>query len=143
VNTTGRIGTPGDEVDRGIYETFFDAIRLLLGRRITLVAEAAFQHKLWAPKLEPMREISRIRIIVCHVDAALARSRHIARGLADPAREQFHHDRAIQTARDGRELPLGEYDPPRLDLPTLMVDTTNEYWPSFETIASFAYERAQ
>jgi predicted kinase len=138
VNTIGRKGQPGDDAERGVYETFFDTVTLLLNRRVTLVAEAAFQHKLWAPKLEPLREIARVRIVVCTVDPVLAHSRHVERGLADPARERFHHDRAMHADREGRELPIGEYDPPRLDVPTLLVDTSDGYRPDFDEIVAFA-----
>jgi predicted kinase len=86
VNTTGETGNPADDIARKVYETFFDTIKLLLSRRITLVAEAAFQHKVWAPRLEPLREIARIRIVLCTIDPELARSRHIERSLADPER---------------------------------------------------------
>src|SRR4051812_48327929 len=65
VNTTGKSGAPGDDNERKVYETYFETVTLLLSRGIALVAEAAFQHKLWAPKLEPLREMARIRIIVC------------------------------------------------------------------------------
>ena len=138
VNTTGQMGAPGDETERRLYDLFFDTVKLLLTHRVTLVAEAAFQHKLWAPKLEPLEEIARVRIVVCTVDPQLARSRHIERGLADPDRERFHHDRAYQAAREGVELPIGDYDPPHLDVPTLTVDTSDAYQPAFETIVSFA-----
>lgn len=138
VNTTGEIGKPGDDIAWRVYEVFFDTVKLLLSHRITLVAEAAFQHKLWAPKLELLREIARIRIVLCAIDPELARSRHVERGLADPARERFHHDRAVQAVREGRELPIGNYDPPHLDVPTLTVDTSDGYQPAFETIVSFA-----
>jgi predicted kinase len=134
VNTAAQ----GDDLAWPVYETFFDVVKLLLTRRITLVAEAAFQHKLWAPKLEPMREIARIRIVLCNVDPELARSRHVERGLADPARERFHDDRAWQAAREGVALSTSDYDPPRLDVPTLRVDTSNGYRPALEAIAAFA-----
>ena len=138
VNTTGQVGEPGDAIAWHVYEAFFDTVKLLLGHRITVVAEAAFQHKAWAPKLEPLREIARIRIVLCAVDPELARWRHIQRGLADPARERFHHDRPVQAAREGRALPLDDYDPPHLDVPTLTVDTTDGYRPALEAIVSFA-----
>jgi predicted kinase len=138
VNTTGQLGQPGDETDRTVYDVFFDTLTLLLTRRITLIAEAAFQHHLWAPKLEPLRPIARIRIIICNVDPHLARARHVARNAADPAREHFHHDRAMQTDPEGGELPIGRYDPPHLDVPTLTVDTSDRYRPPFESIVSFA-----
>jgi predicted kinase len=138
VNTTGQAGEPGDAIARGVYEAFFDAVGLLLGHRITLVAEAAFQHAAWAPKLERLLAIARIRVVLCAVNPETARARHIARGLADPARERFHHDRPVQAAREGRELPIGPYDPPHLNLPTLTVDTSDGYRPAFEAIVSFA-----
>jgi predicted kinase len=132
-------GTPlTDAVQRHTNDAFFRAVGLLLERGVTLVAEAAFQHRLWAPRLEPLRAIAGIRIIVCAVDPALARSRHIARGLADPGRERFHGDPAVQAAREGRPLPIEGYDPPGLDVPTLAVDTTDGYDPPFESIVRFA-----
>jgi predicted kinase len=48
-----------------IYDTFFQTIELLLSKKISLVAEAAFQHKLWHPKLIPLANTADIRIIVC------------------------------------------------------------------------------
>jgi hypothetical protein len=57
--------------------------------------------------------LSRIRIILCSIDANLARARCIERGVADADRERFHPDPAVQAAREGRQLPIGEYDPPR------------------------------
>jgi hypothetical protein len=85
-----------------------------------------------------MRAIARVRIVVCHVDPALARRRHVERGLADPARERFHDDHAVKAAREGREMPIEEYDPPHLDLPRLTVDTTDRYRPDFDAIVAFA-----
>jgi predicted kinase len=137
VNTTGEIVAAGDDVALRANDAFFDTIRLLLDRRVTLVAEAAFQHKIWGPRLDELRETARVRIIVCQVDPRLARARHVERGLADPARERFHPDRVVQAAREGQELPIGDYDPPRLDVPMLKVDTSDGYRPAFEQIVSF------
>ena len=80
VNTAGEAPAAGDAIGRQVYEAFFETMTLLLRHRITLVAEAAFQHKLWSPKLEPLRSIARLRIVVCTIDPRLARSRHIAAG---------------------------------------------------------------
>ena len=138
VNTTGQSGEGGDDIARGVYETFFDTIRLLLDRRITLIAEAAFQHKLWAPKLEVLRQIARVRIVVCTVDPSLARARHVERGLADADREQFHPDDVMRAAREGRDAPITPHDPPCLDVPTLTVDTSDGYAPPFDAMVAFA-----
>lgn len=130
----------GTNVNWSIYETFFQAVELLLANGITLVIEAAFQHKLWAPKLRPLLNISRVRIVLCSIDLQLARSRVIQRGLSDANRERFHGDVTVHAARDNIQLPLGNYDPPRLPVPTLEVDTTNGYRPGIDAIVSFAMQ---
>ena len=129
INTAGEMG--GDDVAWNVYEAFFDTVRLLIERRVTLVAEAAFQHKRWVAKLEPLRAIARIRIIVCDVAPEIARRRRAARAAADPARAQYHPDVAPGLAGD-------EYVPPHLDVPTLNVDASAGYRPELDQIISFA-----
>jgi predicted kinase len=124
-NTTGDNG--GDEVGRKVYEVFFDAVRLLIERQVTLVAEAAFQHKLWAPKLEPLRAIARIRIVVCDIDPQFAEARHTARGQADPLREWYPKRWSNEQG----------FDPPHLEVPTMTVDTTDGYRPDLDAIVAF------
>ncbi|MEI6085332.1 MAG: hypothetical protein WCS70_13680 [Verrucomicrobiota bacterium] len=128
------------ELGWGIYETFFQTVELVLTKGITLVAEAAFQHKLWAPKLESLQAISRVRIVICSTDPNLARSRFIERGLADTNRERFHGDKAVHAAKEGVALPVGSYDPPHLPVPTLHVDTTNGYQPDMASILTFVQQ---
>jgi predicted kinase len=134
----GAEGAGTDEHQRHANDVFFKTVELLLREGVTLVAEAAFQHRMWAPQLEPLVALAAMRIIECSVDPALARSRHVERGLADPARERFHGDDAVRAAREGRDVPLASYDPPRLDVPTLVVDTTDRYRPAFESVVGFA-----
>ncbi len=138
VHTTGLGDNLSGDVGPKVYEAFFDTVNLLLGHRTTLIVEAAFQHKLWAPKLEPLREIAHIRVVLCSVSPELAHSRRIERSLSDPARERFHPNGAAQAVREGRDLQIGDYDPPHLDVPMLTVDTSDGYQPDFETIVSFA-----
>jgi predicted kinase len=141
IHATGELGDPGGEAQRRATDAFFDALSVLLGRGVTVVAEAAFQHHLWAPRLELLQGSARVRLIVCEVPPEVARARHVERGLADPVRERFHHDHVVRVARAGgdwRALPIGAYEPPRLDLPTLVVDTEEGYRPAFEAIVAFA-----
>src|SRR3954453_13772053 len=70
-----------DELQLCANDAFFETIETLLEHGVTLVAEAAFQHKLWAPRLQPLIDIASIRIVICNIDPELARSRHIERGL--------------------------------------------------------------
>lgn len=127
----------GRDVNQSIYSLFFEILDFLLTKQITLVAEAAFQHHLWAPQLEGLSQISQIKIIICIVDPHLARSRFVQRGLSDPNRLRFHGDWGVRAAQEGLELPIGSYDPPLLPIPTLEVDTNDGYRPSLDDIESF------
>lgn len=117
-----------DEPDaRVVNDAFFDAIALLLGRGVSLVAEAAFQHVLWSLHFEALATPARVRMIVLDVDAAVARARRAARAASDPSRERFHP----AVAHDA-------YESPRLPAPTLTVDARDGYRPAFEAIVAFA-----
>jgi predicted kinase len=140
VNAMGDRGA-GDAIQRDASDAFFETLELLVRRRVTVVAEAAFQHNVWAPRLEPLLETADVRVVICQVSPELARSRHINRGLADPRREQFHDDRGVRLARAGaewRSLPLTPFEPPHLEVPTLAVDTSEGYRPELERIVAFA-----
>jgi predicted kinase len=125
-------GDAGGDLQRHATDTFFDALGLLLGRGVTVVAEAAFQHKVWAPRLEPLRAVARVRIVLCEVGAELALARRAARGVGDPERLRFHPEAS------GRDPATASYDPPCLDLPMLRVDTSDGYRPAFEAVVEFA-----
>jgi predicted kinase len=138
VNSLTSEAAPTDAAQRHATDVFFRTLELLLGQGVTLVAEAAFQHAVWSPRLGPLLSLAPTRIIMCRVDAELAWQRHVARGLADPQRERFHPDPAMQAAREGSPLPLAPFDPPRLEVPTLVVDTMDGYRPELERIVAFA-----
>jgi predicted kinase len=131
VTTLGEPALPAEEANPRVNETFFATLRLLLEHRVTVVAEAAFQHRVWAPRLESLREVSDLRIVLCTVLPDLAVRRRIERVEADPRRDRFHGDlRALAAPAD--------YDPPHLDVPTLTVDTSDGYHPTLPEIATFA-----
>lgn len=122
-------GTPDPTMMR-TFETFFAAVELLLRAGVTVVAEAAFQDKLWRPRLEPLAGVARIRVVRCDVDPAVARDRIERRRRTEPARAA-HGDRAWL---DG---PPPEWTPIALDVPALVVDTTDGYSPVLPEIIAF------
>jgi predicted kinase len=132
VSTDGDAGNPGRDLQREATDAFFDALAVLTGRGVSVVAEAAFQHKVWAPRLEPFKTIAQLRVVLCEIDAEHALARRAARGQREPSRAGFHPEGMVG---DGA---AGAYDPPRLDVPTLRVDTSDGYEPAFETIVDFA-----
>ncbi|MEM7680612.1 MAG: AAA family ATPase [Planctomycetota bacterium] len=138
VNSGHPAGAPAGDAQKHIYSVFFHTLGDLLEQGVSLVAEAAFQHKAWAPGLEPLRLLADLRLVVCEVDAQHARDRRVERGLADPGRERFHADPDVALARAGGTPGPGTYDPPRLEVPTLQVDTADGYAPAFERIVDFA-----
>ena len=135
VRTAGDTEAPETELTLRATDAFFDVLALLLGRGVSVVAEAAFQHRVWSPRLDPLRSVSRIRLVICELDPELALARRVARGLRDPDWARFHPEPANQ---NHPAEPAGGYDPPRLEVPTLQVDTADGYQPAFETIVEFA-----
>jgi hypothetical protein len=102
-----------------------------------LVVEAAFQHKVWAPSLAKLKDVARLRIVICTLAPELARARFLKRGLADPLREHYHGDRVLALTREGAEPPLETYVPPALEAPTLHIDTADGYQPTVDELIAF------
>ena len=112
-----------------VNEVFFETILNLLKGNVSILVEAAFQHKLWDLVVPRINEIALTYIIVCELDAEISARRHLERGLADPNREFYHGDKRVVIFRD-----TGEYIPPEYDVPILRVSTTDGYMPSLEEI---------
>ena len=119
----------GDPLTQRTYPLFFDVLRLLLEAGVTVVAEAAFQHGTWVPKLEPLRQLARIRVVHCHADPEIAGKRVSERGVR-PA----HADAQFL---EGREKAYASFERLSLDVPSIDVDTSNGYTPAIEEIVAF------
>ena len=128
-------GTPDPTMLR-TNAAFFAAVELLLRAGVTVVAEAAFQDRLWRPALEPLTALGSLRVIRCLIDPGIARDRIAAR-LAVPTRAAHN---------DGRLLAapgvLTTWEPISLPVPVLTVDTTDGYRPGLPEIVAFATGRA-
>lgn len=122
------------DLNRHVYHTFFETVEFLLKQSITIVIEAAFQHKLWIEKINHFQQIATIRLIICSIDTELAVSRFIERGKSDPERVKFHDNWADSVSIDRLHQ---EYIPPQADVPTLTIDTSDGYQPSIEHMLEF------
>ncbi len=131
-------GLVEEAAQRAAYEAFFSTLDLLLRRGVTVVAEAAFQYRLWVEPLTSLRQTGSLRIIVCSIPPDLALRRRIERMRSEPDRERFHPDPLVEAIREGRGTLPETYDPPHLSVPTLTVDTSDGYRPDFETLVAFA-----
>jgi predicted kinase len=134
INTSGMPHTQlTEEANRDIYEIFFQAIDLLISKGITLVVEAAFQHKLWAPKLINLSDKAAIKIIVCKIPLEAAKERFYKRLIEQPDREKFHGDASNKES----VLLTGDYQTLKISAPTLEVDTSDYYKPDLKKIVDF------
>lgn len=130
-----------EDTNKTVNEIFFGTIGRLLSSNVSLIAEAAFQHKLWAPQLEQLKGKARMFLLICKVsDDRVALERFVNRGLDNPLREYFHGDKGVDLARKGVKLEVSPYDEPRLDVPTFHIDTTSDYDPSIDELKSMIFE---
>ena len=146
--TPGFVAAPGDELTQRTFPVFFAVLELLLRSGVTTVAEAAFQDHVWRPRLEPLGDLARIRVVHCAVDAGVAVERTQKRGRDDPLR-RVHADPARgdaaereQAHRAFRRLGVGLAwaSGHGAGVSALEVDTTDGYRPSFGHILSFINE---
>ncbi|MEV4670164.1 MULTISPECIES: AAA family ATPase [Actinomadura] len=138
--TPGYRGGGADPLNLPTLGAFFGVLRLLLEAGVTAVAEAAFQDKVWRPNLEPLTALADIRVVRCTVDSEIARERIVQR--VEHGHRAAHGDRDLLEAIAAGRHSLDSYVPLRMDLPTLIVDTSDGYRPALADIAAFARRAA-
>jgi hypothetical protein len=116
-------------------DLFFGIVNQYLAGDISIVIEAAFQHKVWEFRMPDIVKAGMPIFILCSIDGKLATERYLQRGLADPRREYFHGDKRVIDYRErGVISPPSEYVEPHFDLPAIRVSTDGEYVPSIDQI---------
>jgi adenylate kinase family enzyme len=135
VHTFGKRHTElPEETNEITTDIFFDTVMGLITNNVSVIVEAAFQHKLWSNRLEAFMDKARIVLLICKVDEKVALDRFLQRGLSDSRREYFHGDKGVDLARKGMELKVSPYEEPKLDVPTFYINTTGEYNPAIEEL---------
>lgn len=118
-----------------VSELFFEIVNHYLANKISVVVEAAFQHHVWASRMQKIVELSSPTIVICTVDEMLAANRHLKRGLENADREFYHGDKRVAHYRKTGEVLTPEpYQAPQFDLPTIEVSTEGEYTPTIAEI---------
>ncbi|OHV35895.1 hypothetical protein BBK14_33375 [Parafrankia soli] len=126
-----------DPLNLTALAAFFDVLTVLLRAGTTVVAEAAFQDRLWRPNLEPLADLAEIRVIRCTVtDAHVAHDR-IVRRAHESTHRAAHADHDLLHAIAAGEYSLDSFVPISLDVPTLTVDTSHGYQPNIQDITTF------
>jgi predicted kinase len=134
--TPGYRGGGDDPLNLPTVHAFFGVLRLLLEAGVTVVAEAAYQDRVWRPNLEPLTDLADVRVVRCTVESAVAHERIVQRVKEDHRAAHGDLD-LLEAIADGRHS-LDAYVPICMDLPTLIVDTTDDYRPVLADIADFA-----
>lgn len=136
------LATPGyraggdDPLNHPTFEAFFEVTNVLLRAGVSIVVEAAFQDRLWRPRLEPLVGLADIRVIRCTAPAAIAHDRIIKR-MRESRHRAAHADHDLLEAIASGERSLDSFVPISLDVATLTVDTSDGYDPALTDIASF------
>ena len=135
-SSPGFVPAPGDELTARTLPVFFAVLELLLRAGVTAVADAAFQDRVWRPRLEPLRGLAHLRIVHCVVPAEVAFRRVLQRGHDNPVRS-VHAD-----PRSGRDLAdfvrqHAAFDRVSVQAPWMEVDTTDGYKPGLDEIVRF------
>ncbi len=133
--TEGFVAAPSDELTLRTLPTFFQVVELLLTAGVTVVAEAAFQDKVWRPHLLPLMKLADVRVVHCHVAAELAWERIRRRRVENPARRA--HPDAFLGDPEVHAASHDEFHRVRLEAPELEVDTSAGYRPGLDEIIVF------
>lgn len=116
-------------------EAFFKSVELLLKSGVSVIVEAAFQHRVWSIVVPDWIQLSRTCILVCAPPPSLCSKRQLERAQSDSSRERFHGDTsALQFEKTGEAPPIGDYNPPDFECPLLSIDTQEGYQPSLSVI---------
>lgn len=118
-----------------VSDFFFGVANQYLAGNISIIIEAAFQHKVWEFRMPRIFESASPLIVLCSVDDTLAARRHLQRGLENPEREFYHSDnRVVHYRKTGEFLSPASYTAPKFDIPTIEVSTDGEYFPAVDEI---------
>jgi predicted kinase len=130
-------GGHGDPLTVRTVPLFFDVLRLLLSGGVTVVAEAAFQDRLWRPGLGPLAELAQFRIVQCHVDHAVSFERALRRSDDNKHHRRAHGDSTLGKGAEAWARGFESFDRVSISAPSIDVDTADGYTPGLAEIVAF------
>ena len=126
----------GDPLTQRAFSVFFDVVGTLVKAGATVVAEAAFQDRLWRQGLEPLSGYAALRIVQCRVDPETAMRRARERKATNAVARRAHADLIGWDLDDWRRM-FEEFERVSLPAPSIDVDTTDGYVPPLEAVVDF------
>jgi predicted kinase len=127
------------ELGAATFALLFTMLSTLIQAKVGAVVDCPFHRGRSELELQPIVQNSRTVIVYCKADSALTGARY---------RERFEKGDRHAGHFDAEVLPellaaldAGEYQPLALDVPTLLVDTTDGYRPVLPEILAFISAR--
>ncbi|MFB7518100.1 AAA family ATPase [Streptomyces sp. NPDC056144] len=137
MNQTGHGDAGGfDALNGPAMEAFFATLAVLIRSGTSVIAEAAFQDRLWRPGLEPLADVADLRVVRCTAPAPTLARRVAERARLDRHRAA-HGDHALLADMEAGVYDPGRFVPISLTAPVLLVDTSDGYAPGIEEIGRF------
>ena len=130
-------GGHGDPLTQRTLPLFFEVLHVLVAAGVSVVAEAAFQDRLWKPALEPLAQLAQLRIVRCNVDAAVSFERAVRRAASSQNRVRAHGDSTFGKGIADWGKAFESFDHISVSAPSIDVDTTEGYDPSLDEIVAF------
>lgn len=128
-----------DDLNIPVLHTFFDVLTVLARSRVSVIAEAAFQDRLWRPDLLRLAELAEVRIIHCTAPQQVLHDRIAHRAERD-AHRRAHSDADLLAEIDAGTRTAESFVPVTMDVTQMSVDTTDGYEPDLDHIAQFVTE---
>lgn len=123
----------GRELAEPTFALFYGTIGRFLDAGCSLVAEHAFLRGVSERELAPLTGRARTVVIHCHLDRE-ANIRRCATRLERGARHHSHPDAELLAQMRAGTFAWDRFEPPHLDVPTLIVDTSDGYTPDLSTL---------
>jgi predicted kinase len=135
------MGAPADvpasmRLGGGAYAVLVEVARTLLDAGCGVIVESNFRRDVSEPILEPLVSRSSALLIHCTAATDILTSRY-ARRFANGERHPAHLDGA-RAAGLAEDLSAGRFEPLRLSIPTLVVDSADGWRPSYGEVRDFA-----
>jgi predicted kinase len=130
-------GARGDPLTLRTLPLFFEVLRVLVAAGATIVAEAAFQDRVWRSGLEPLAELAQIRILHCNVDAAVSFERAARRSADNEDHRRAHGDSTAGKGMEDWAQAFATFDRISILAPSIDVNTTDGYTPDLAEIVAF------
>ncbi|HZA35790.1 MAG TPA: AAA family ATPase [Vicinamibacterales bacterium] len=130
-------GGHGDDLTQRTLPLFFEVISTLIAGGVTVVAEAAFQDRVWRPNLEPMLGRADLRVVRCAVHASVSFQRAATRAASNEHRVRAHGDSTLGKDVAAWADLFDSFEHVSLPVPWIEVDTTSGYDPPLEELIAF------